>query len=59
MKYLQKPLAIVVVWAGIVTLTYLFHLWKMLNGVGAFWLVVAALMVTGIIWEGDNKSPKK
>ncbi|KKT41574.1 MAG: hypothetical protein UW30_C0006G0001 [Candidatus Giovannonibacteria bacterium GW2011_GWA2_44_13b] len=51
MKNGGKAVATLAVWAGIVALSYMFNSFGILDGAGAFGLVGAGLLGTGIIWN--------
>ncbi|MDO8523181.1 MAG: hypothetical protein Q7S12_02760 [bacterium] len=51
MKNGGKAIATVAVWGGVVVLSYMFHSFGILNGGGAFWLVVMGLFCTAWIWS--------
>lgn len=51
MKDAGKVVATTVIWGSVAFLSYLFHSFGILNGIGAAWLVGAAVFLTVGFWS--------
>ena len=51
MKDAGKAVATIAVWGGVALLSYLFHSFGVLSGVGAAWMVVGAFLITVGLWK--------
>lgn len=51
MKEVGKALGTIAVWGGVAGLSYLFHTFDFLNGIGGGVMAFAAILLTAKIWD--------
>ena len=51
MKDARKAVTTIAVWGGVALLSYLFHSFDILSGIGAAWMVAGAFLITMGLWK--------